>query len=149
MTNDMIPAGPLTSPSALKAKLVAGTALVLLFGSGVVVGLAWDQTASASTPEAVSSDRRSGRDADGRRLIVEDVGLSAVQKSAVDSLVVFHRHRMSDLDQEFRPRYDTVIADLVEEIKEVLTNGQRLQYDVLLAEHDAARAARHRSRSQK
>ncbi|HIF07168.1 MAG TPA: hypothetical protein EYQ64_09525, partial [Gemmatimonadetes bacterium] len=72
MTNDMIPAGPLTSPSALKAKLVAGTALVLLFGSGVVVGLAWDQTASASTPEAVSSDLRSGRDTDGRRLIVED-----------------------------------------------------------------------------
>ena len=67
MTMDMVPEIPPSSPSALKAKLVAGTALVLLFGSGIVVGLAWDQTANASTPEEVTADRRSDRDGRGGR----------------------------------------------------------------------------------
>jgi Spy/CpxP family protein refolding chaperone len=129
-------------PNALKAKMVAGTALVLLFGSGVVVGLAWDQAAGASTPREVRTDGRSEREGGRRRMIVDNVGLSAVQKSTVDSLVVFHRHRMADLDKEFRPRYRAVIHDLLEDIKQVLTDEQRMQYNVLLAERDGARAER-------
>ena len=128
--------------SAMKARMVAAAALVLLFGSGVVVGLAWDQTVSASTLEEVRAEDRSGREGRRRRLIVDDVGLSSVQQASVDSLVVFHRQRMSDLDAEFRPRYRFVIADLREEIKQVLTVDQRVTYDVLLAEHDARRTAR-------
>ena len=132
--------------SALTARMVAAAALILLFGSGVVVGLAWDQTASASTPGELRMEERSEREGRRRRLIVDDVGLSVVQQAAVDSLVVFHRQRMSDLDAEFRPRYGTVIADLREEIKQVLTVDQRVTYDVLLAEHDAERnARRHRN----
>ena len=136
------------TPSPIRAKMVAGIALVLLFGSGVGVGLAWDQTASASTLGEVRSNERSGRDR-GRRLIVDNVGLSVVQKATVDSLVVFHRQRMADLDTEFQPRYRAVIHDLREEIKEVLTDDQRLTYDVLLAEHDASRAERRRRNSEK
>jgi len=127
--------------SVFKVKIVAVAALVLFFGSGIVVGMAWDQTASASTPEETSdetSSERSGR----RPLIVEGVGLSALQKTSVDSLVSFHRKRMSDLNEEFRPRYRAVIADLREEIKGVLTDDQREMYDTLLAESDARRRAR-------
>ena len=135
--------------SAFKAKMVAATALILLFGSGVVVGLAWDQTANANTPEEVRRDTRGERDGRRRRMIVDNVGLSTVQKAAVDSLVSFHRRRMSDLDAEFQPRYRTLIADLREEIKLVLTDDQRVRYDVLLAEHDAERNARRRNNSRK
>lgn len=136
------------TPTALKAKMVAGTALVLLFGSGVVVGLAWDQTASASNPGEVRSDER--REEGGRRrLIVDNVGLSVVQKTTVDSLVGFHRQRMADLDTEFQPRYRAVIDGLIEDIKEVLTSDQLVKYEVLLAEHDAAREERRRRESQK
>ena len=135
--------------SALKAKIVATTALILLFGSGVVVGLALDQTANASTPEEVRRDSRSERERGRRRLIVENVGLSTVQKAAVDSLVSVYRQGMSDLDREFQPRYRTLIADLREEIKLVLTDDQRATYDVLLAEHDAERTARRRNNSRK
>ncbi len=137
------------TPSPIKARMVAGTALVLLFGSGVVVGLAWNQTASAGPPEEVRTEEGSRGREGRRRLIVDNVGLNGVQKAAVDSLVVFHRQRMSDLDTEFRPRYRAVIRDLREEIKLVLTHDQRLRYDVLLAEHDAARAERRRSASKK
>jgi hypothetical protein len=42
-----------------------------------------------------------------------------------------------------------VIADLREEIKRMLTDDQRVQYDVLLAEHDAMRAERRRGDSKK
>ena len=136
-------------PSALRAKMVAGIALVLLFGSGIVVGLAWDRTASASPLEEVRPDEESRREGGRRRLIVDNVGLSAVQKVHVDSLVVFHRQRMSDLDTEFQPRYRAVIADLREEIKQVLTDDQRMRYDVLLAERDARRAERRRGNSNK
>lgn len=132
-------------PSALRAKMVAGIALVLLFGSGIVVGLAWDQTASVSPSGEVRADEQSGRERGRRRLIVDNVGLSTVQKVEVDSLVVFHRQRMSDLDKEFQPRYRAVIADLREEIKQVLTDDQRMTYEVLLAERDARRAERRRN----
>jgi hypothetical protein len=127
--------------SVFKVKVVAVAALVLFFGSGIVVGMAWDQTASASTPQETSDETRSERS--GRRpLIVEGVGLTAFQKTSVDSLVSFHRKRMSDLNEEFRPRYRAVIADLREEIKGVLTDDQREMYDTLLEESDARRRAR-------
>ncbi len=136
-------------PTASKAKMVAGTALVLLFGSGVVVGLAWDGTASARPPEEVRPEEESRGREGRRRMIVDNVGLSALQKAEVDSLVVFHRQRMSDLDTEFRPRYRAVIHDLREEIKQVLTDDQRVRYEVLLAERDARRAKRRRGNSEK
>ena len=125
-----------------RVKIVAGAALTLLFGSGIVVGMAWDQTASASTPEETRDETRSGRSRERRPMIVEGVGLTAPQKASVDSLVSFHRERMSALNAEFRPRYRAVIGDLREEIKGVLTDDQREMYDTLLAEHDARRRAR-------
>ncbi len=135
--------------SAFKAKMVAGSALVLLFGSGVVVGLAWDQTASAGTPDEVRT-REVSEEREGRRaMIVDNVGLSAVQKTAVDSLVVFHRQRMSYLNGELRRRSRAVIDDLREDIRQVLTDDQRVMYDVLLAEHDSERAARRRNKPDK
>jgi hypothetical protein len=140
---------PAAAPSAFKARIVAGTALVLLFGSGIVVGFAWDQTANARTVEAVGEDDRPESDGPRRRLVVDNVGLSIAQKAAVDSLVVFHRQRMSDLEAEFRPRHRAVFADLRAEIKEVLTDDQRAQYEVLLAERDAERAERRRDDSKK
>ena len=136
------------TPSPFKARMVAGTALVLLFGSGVVVGLAWDQTSSAGSSEKVRTEEGSRGREGRRRMIVDNVGLNAVQKAAVDSLVVFHRQRMSDLDTEFQPRYWALIGDLREEIKQVLTDDQRVRYDVLLAEHDARRAKRRRNNSE-
>ena len=133
----------------LPAKVAVGAALTLLFGSGIVVGLAWDQTANASVPEAPSAaepeaekERKNGR-------IVDAVGLSEVQDESVDSLVAYHRSRMRDLDAEFRPRYRAVIEDLREEIKGILTDEQRSEYNVLLDEHDAKRRSRRSGNSRK
>jgi len=135
--------------SALKARMVAAAALVLLFGSGVVVGLALDQTAAASTTGAVRREARSERDGGRRPMIVDRVGLSMVQKAAVDSLYSFHRQRMSDLDTDFRPRYRAVMSDFQVEIRQVLTDEQRVRYDVLLSEFEDDRADRRRKNSRR
>ena len=135
--------------SAFKAKMVAVTALVFLFGSGVAVGLAWDQTANASTLEEVRRDVRSERDGARRPMIVDRVGLSNVQKATVDSLYSFHRQRMSDLNTDFRPRYRAVMNDFRLEIRQVLTDDQLVTYDALLAEYEDERAARRRKNSGK
>ena len=125
-----------------RARVVVGAALVLLFGSGIVVGLAWDQTASASTAETSRTEERLTERDKKDGMIVDRVGLSSTQKTSVDSLVAYHRGRMRDLDSEFRPRYRAVINDLRGEIKEVLTDDQRAMYDALLEEHDAERHSR-------
>ncbi len=132
--------------SAFKAKMVAATALALLFGSGVVVGLAWDQTATASTPEEVRRDGRSGREERTRRpMIVDRVGLSTVQKATVDSLYFFYGQRLSNLNTDFRPRYRTVMSDFEVEIRQVLTDEQRVTYDALVLEREAQHATRRRN----
>ncbi len=129
-----------------KAKIVAGTALALLFASGVVVGLAWDRTAKTAAPDDVQEEPgRRGRGG-GSGMIVDHVGLTTAQKSSVDSLVAYYRGRMKRLSEEFnaeyRPRYRALITDLREEIKQVLTDEQSAMYESLLAEHDAKRRAR-------
>ncbi len=135
--------------SAFKAKLVAATALIFLFGSGVVVGLAWDQTATASTPEEVRRGERSGRSVRGERtrrpMIVDRVGLSEVQKATVDSLYFFYGQRLSDLNTDFRPRVHAVFSDFIVEIRQVLTDDQRVTYDALVLERETEHAARRRN----
>lgn len=125
-----------------KVKVIAGVALTLLFGSGIVVGMAWERTVSASTPEDVSDETRSERSGERRHMIVEEVSLTASQKTSIDSLVSFYRDRMSELGQEFRSRYRAEIVDLREEIKEVLTEDQLQMYEALLEENDDRRRAR-------
>ena len=71
----------------LRAKVVVGAALALLFGSGIVVGLAWDQTASAGTPETPRTEERETDRSRNDGRIVDEVGLSAAQDESVDSLV--------------------------------------------------------------
>ncbi len=135
--------------SAFKAKMVAATALVFLFGSGVAVGLAWDQTANASTLEEVRRDVRPERDGARHPMIVDRVGLSDVQTATVDSLYSFHRQRMSDLNTDFQPRYRAVMNDFRLEIRQVLTDDQLVTYDALLTEYEDERAARRRKNSGK
>jgi hypothetical protein len=124
----------------IRAKVAVGAALTLLFGSGIVVGLAWDQTAGASVPEVTSTEEPEAQTE--RTRIVDAVGLSVSQDASVDSLVTYHVSRMRDVDAEFRPRYRAVIEDLREDVKDILTAEQRSEYNVLLEEHDAKRHSR-------
>ena len=131
--------------SALKAKLVAASALVFLFGSGVVVGLAWDQTASASTPTETREGERSERERTRHPMTIDRVGLSAVQKATVDSLYFFYGQRLSDLNTDFQPRFGAVMSDFRAELRQILTEDQRVTYDLLVLEQEADHTSRHRN----
>ena len=131
--------------SAFKAKLVAATALVFLFGSGVVVGLAWDQTASASTPTETRGGERSERERTRYPMTIDRVGLSAVQKATVDSLYFFYGQRLSNLTTDFRPRFLDVMSDFRADLRQILTEDQRVIYDSLVLERETSRTSRRRN----
>ena len=131
--------------SALKAKLVAASALVFLFGSGVVVGLAWDQTVSASTLTETRRGERPERERTRYPMTIDKVGLSAVQKVTVDSLYFFYGQRLSDLNKDFQPRFRAVMGDFRAELRQILTEDQRVTYDSLVLEREADRTLRRRN----
>ena len=131
--------------SAFKPKLVAATALVFLFGSGVAVGLAWDQTVSASTPTETRRGERSERERTRHPMTIDKVGLSAVQKATVDSLYFFYGQRLSDLNTDFQPRFGAVMSDFRAELRQILTEDQRVTYDLLIVELEADHTSRHRN----
>jgi hypothetical protein len=141
-----------------KAKILAILTLALVFGSGMGLGLAWDRDLiagptdgdeQAQEDDGADQEGRSGR----REMIVEQVGLTVEQKAAVDETVVEQRQRMKviqeefkDIERQFNERYLGVIRDTREAIKDHLTEEQRSQYDVLLAEHDERRRERREQR---
>ena len=131
--------------SAFKAKLVAVTALAFLFGSGVAVGLAWDQTASASTPTETRRGERSERERTRHPMTIDRVGLSAVQKATVDSLYFFYGQRLSNLTTDFRPRFLDVMSDFRADLRQILTEDQRVIYDSLVLERETSHTSRRRN----
>lgn len=126
----------------MKPKILTAMILTVLFGSGFVMGVAWDGRLDAIPTESV--DRRDRGEDEGRKrgLIVEGVGLTTEQRESVDAVVDAYRQEMKVLQQEFRPRYRSIIAETRDSIKELLTDEQAAEYDALLAEHDAKRAER-------
>jgi len=140
-----------------KAKVLAVLTLGLIFGSGLGIGLAMDRDLIAGTPEAgteAADEANGGKSGRGNRpMIVEQVGLSASQKTAVDETVVEQRQRMKVIQEEFKvierefnELYMAVIHDAREAIKVHLTDEQRDEYDVLLEEHDERRRERRENR---
>ncbi|GMR13473.1 MAG: hypothetical protein BMS9Abin29_1683 [Gemmatimonadota bacterium] len=144
--------------SGLKARVVTAFVLVLVFGSGVTAGLAWNRTPEAAQmAEPGQAEHRGGerearergdRSDDGRRpLLVEQVGLTGEQKAQVDEIVENSRRRMRSLEQDTRPQYRTIIEETRAAIKEVLTTEQRAAYEALLADRDRKREEHRRGRS--
>lgn len=125
----------------MKPKLITAMILTVLFGSGFVMGIAWDGRLDAS-PASAEDGRAPGEEGRRRGLIVEGVGLSAEQKESVDAVVNEYRQEMKALQEEFRPRYRSIIAGTRDGIKELLSTEQAAEYEALLVEHDARRAER-------
>ena len=71
--------------------------------------------------------------------------LPAVQKATVDSLYFFYGQRLSDLNTDFQPRFGAVISDFRAELRQILTEDQRVTYDLLVLEQEADHTSRHRN----
>jgi Spy/CpxP family protein refolding chaperone len=129
--------------SGFRAKALAFLTLALVFGSGIGMGLLWDRNLDASTPDDESvSEPAEGRERGRRPLLVEQVGLTLEQKAEIDLMVSESRRQMKVLNEEFQPRYREIISETREDIKTLLTEEQRTQYESLLADFDARRERR-------
>lgn len=169
----------MTLERSTRTRLTTAIVLFLFLGAGVVLGVALDRQLEARgiigegarSPDGRrgGDDRRRGfdprprdssrspsetRDSTRRRpsMIVDQVGLSEVQKEQVDSIVSYFRGQMRALHDEFDEAYMTRYRELNqkarEEVRAVLTDEQRMAYDSLMAEWAQRRQEREDSLSE-
>lgn len=131
----------------LRTRLATAVVLTVVFGTGVLLGLAADRSLAA-TPAGEVSRPDTTEEATPRRRVpmYERVGPDAEQKMVIDSIVSEYRVAMKALHAEFRaaynPRYQKLVEETRSAIKGVLTPEQAQAYDSLIAESDRRRAER-------
>jgi len=134
-----------------RTRLTTVFLLVAVFGTGILVGFAVDADADAVASEVVSvativSDTASSEDQPRRRRIYDQVEPNEIQLNLIDSIVTVHRARTNALDEEMRTQLNAgfreILLETREAIKGVLTEEQAAEYQRLLEENDARRAAR-------
>ena len=131
-----------------RTRLMTATVHVVVFGAGIMLGVAADGTLSATTPdEVVAVDEQPEEEAPRRRTpMYEQVGPDDEQGALIEAIVLEHRAHMDALHDEFRsaynPRYQALIEDTREAILGVLTPDQAAQYQELLDGWDRRRTER-------
>ena len=132
-----------------RTRLITAFLLAVVFGSGVMLGLAADSSLIAEQPsgtEAVAPEATPPAASEAaRRYIYHEVGPNEMQLARIDSVVAEHRARRDALEEETKARYDEarrqILLDTREGIKAVLTPEQAAEYERLLDEWESRRAA--------
>lgn len=109
-------------------------ALMFLLGAVLVGG------ALGFTANRVFVGDRCAKDGDYRRSrnwLAEKLALSPAQAAAVDSIVERRHQQMRALIAPVRPQMDAVRDTARQQIRRVLTDEQRAQFDDLMAKKDA------------
>lgn len=135
-----------------RTRLVTAVVLAVVFGAGLLVGLAAERGLVAQPAEDVVAENdqadRNGERRNRRTRMYEQVGPTEAQGVLIDSVVKEHRQRMSALHDEFdsayNPRYRALIQETREAILGVFTPAQAAEYQALLDSFDRRRAERDR-----
>jgi len=129
----------------LRTRLTTVVVLIVVFGAGILLGMAADRSMVA-TPAAEAARPAESEDSARRGPLWEQVGPSDAQKIVIDSIVAEYRTAMKALHAEFNAAYDPRYRALLDEtraaIKGVLTPEQAHAYDSLVAERDRQHAER-------
>lgn len=134
-----------------RSRLWAITLLVGVLIVGGLVGATADRLMFRNGPHVEKERERRGDDDRDRReryldWLSGELALTAEQRAAVAAIVERYRERTSEIWKEVRPRFESVKADLRAEVRGVLSEEQRAQYERLLAEHDRERHSDKRGR---
>jgi hypothetical protein len=140
-----------------RTRLVTALVIVVVFGAGVLLGLAADSNLRADPAEIVTESGDDERGAEesrgGRTLTYLRVEPNESQLTLIDSIVAEHRARTNALDEDLRAKYRSdfrvILLKTREAIKEVLTPEQAAEYQRLLDERDARDAAERANRDEK
>lgn len=131
----------------MRTKLVTAVVLVLVFGSGLVMGYAVDGGAGVAAAQVTSQ----GADASTttrrpRSPVYEQLHPTPEQTARIDSILRDHRNQMVQIHDDFRTaretyqtNYDALIQDAREAIAGVFPPEEAARYRELLAEFDRAR----------
>lgn len=112
--------------------------LVLCFLVGAVIGTVYESFASGS------SRQKHVRLSD----MAAKLDLSADQKNKLDKVLAEGRKCMVDLSKTYRPEFEKVKKTTRTEIKALLTDAQRKEFDRMLSEQQDRRHRFRRPRSQ-
>ena len=127
-----------------KARVLSIALLLLTFAAGILAGVAWrgNRTASSPVGEEAGEEQR-GRE--GRRLVIDEVGLEPAKRAEVDEIVRHYRTTMRALNDEFEeafePRRRGLFRATLDSIRSVLAPEE-------LAAYDSLRALRFRGRNE-
>ena len=128
-----------------RTRLTTVLVLVVVFASGMTLGLAMDRSGVAVTSDA-SEPRAEEGQRERRTPMWEQVGPDEAQKMQIDSVVKAYRETMRALQSDMRDAYNTQYQALIEQtrtdIKGVLTPEQAVAYDSLVAAYEKRRAER-------
>lgn len=127
-----------------RTRIVTVLVLAVVFGAGVLLGLAVNRSLEAGPPEETAAAEEAPRE---RRVpLYERVGPDEEQSILIEAIMKDFREAMRALHAEFReaynPRYDALVRDTREAIKGVFTPEQAMAYDSLIAESERRRAER-------
>lgn len=137
--------------------------LLLVFGVGVLAGVAGDRLLAgdstellAGPAEAVSEPRADGErraeagddtargeDEEGEerrgRALIHRVDLTDYQRVTVDSVLAYYRRHVRELTDTYNDAYWTAVEQTRDALRNILDEEQRIRYDSLLAENDRRR----------
>lgn len=126
-----------------RTRLVTALVLVVVFGSGVLLGFVADSNLGATTVESADEIANSA-EADeprSRTRLYDQVDPTEVQRTQIDSIVSEHRALTNALDEqlrgEYRAGFKVILLETREAIKGVFTPQQAAEYQRLLEEWDA------------
>jgi hypothetical protein len=139
----------------LRTKLVTAAVLVLVFGTGVLLGMAADRAAGGAVAEASGSgtppEGGAALSGEGERRrrppIYEKMNPTPEQSVVIDSIMRAHREKMNQLHAEFRvardvyeTSFDALVLETREAIAAVFPPEKRDEYRRLLAQRDSLEA---------
>jgi len=137
----------------LRTRLTTVVVLAMVFGAGLLLGLAADRSLVATSAGDGARTDDEGQTTGHQKAMYEQVGPSETQKIVIDSIVQEYRTAMRALHAEFRaaydPRYEALLVETRAAIKGVLTPEQVHAYDSLIAERDSLAADRDRQRAER
>jgi len=134
-----------------RAHWAAAGILFAVFGGGMALGFALDRGVvepgvTSETSSEGDVERPLNSDLAPSGWIIDRLGLSESQRLSVDSVVAYHGALLTDLQREYRPRFNAVIRGAEQGLREVLTEDQRIRYDSLEAAQRAHRQSRNGTR---
>ena len=134
----------------MRARRNARMASLALLGAtlatGFLGGVVW-----RGDGEPAKVDERARRpDKEGRRLVIDGVGLDAETRAQVEDVIRHYRSRMRSLDRELReiyePRRHALVREARDSIRSLLSAEQKMVYDSLLALRHSRRGGENRKR---